>query len=120
MPAAKRNLQIEQFATFRKVLTWRDAKKRPINLTGWTAVLQMRSAASSDIVLFELSTANGGIVIDPLKGQITLHITNEQTAALGFTAAVYDLLLTAPGGAAGDGIRLIEGKVIVSLGVTRA
>ncbi len=120
MPAAKRNLAIEQFATFTKRLIWRDSKKRPINLTGWTAKLQMRANAGSNTVLLELSTENGGIVIDPLKGIIDLILTDEQTGALTFAAAVYDLVLTAPGAPVGQAHRLIEGKVLVSPGVTRA
>lgn len=116
MPAAKKNLSIEQYATFFKRLTWRDVKKRPINLTGWTAVLQMRTNAASPDVLFELSTANGRIVIDPLKGVIDLSITDEDTGSLAFSSAAYDLSLYAPGG---QRYRLIEGKVLVSPGVTR-
>jgi hypothetical protein len=38
MPAVTKNLTIEQKATFRKKLTYRDKFKKPINLTGYGAV----------------------------------------------------------------------------------
>jgi hypothetical protein len=113
MPAAKLNLLVEQGATFSKRLVWRDKNKRPVNLTGYSAKMQVRSSASSDAVLFELSTANGRISL-PGSGIIQLEIEADATETL--VAGVYDLKLYAPGG---QEIRLIEGKFAVSPGVTK-
>ena len=116
MQAAKLNLSIQQGATFRKRLVRRNDKGRPINLTGYTAKLQARTSHSDPVVLFELSTENSGIVITPATGVIDLYISDEETATFVFTACIYDLVLYAPDG---DAYRLCEGKVTLSLGVTR-
>jgi hypothetical protein len=113
MPAAKLNLTIEQGADFSKRLVWRDKNKRPINLSGYTAKMQIRTSASSSEVLFELSTANGRISM-PGSGVIELSIAANDTDTI--KPGVYDVKLYAPGG---QEIRLIEGKVTVSPGVTR-
>jgi hypothetical protein len=116
MPAAKVNLKIEQGATFRQKFTWKDAKGKPVNLTGYTAKLQVRDSAGATTVLLELTTENVGIVLGGTAGTIELMQTDEQTAALTFLKGVYDLLLLAADGTA---LRLIEGSVTVVPGVTR-
>ena len=115
MPAAKLNLTVEQGATFTKRLIWRDQKKRPINLTGYTAKMQIRESSSSDQVLFELSTENGRITL-PGSGVIQLSISVPDTFLV--TGGAYDLVLFAPG-QTGEQYRLIQGKVVVSAAVTR-
>lgn len=65
--------------------------KQPVNLAGYTAIMQIRAKQSSEDVILELTTENGGIVIDVIACTITLNITAEQTAELAFTTAVYAL-----------------------------
>ena len=113
MPAAKLNISVEQGATFSKRLVWRDKNKRPVNLTGYTAKMQVRASASSPVVIFELSTANGRISF-PGAGVVQLDISASDTDTIG--AGVYDLKLYAP---AGQEIRFIEGKFTVLPGVTK-
>jgi hypothetical protein len=113
MPAAKLNITVEQGATFSKRLVWRDKNKRPINLSGYTAKMQIRASATSTDVLFELSTSNQRITL-AAGGVIQLDIAANDTDQI--KAGVYDLKLYAP---TGQEIRLIEGKVTVSPGVTR-
>ena len=115
MPAIRKNLVIEQNATFSKKLVWRDSLRKPIKLTGYTAKLQVRAALGDPAVLLELSTTNGGIVIAPAIGTITLKATPEVTELIEWDSGVYDLLLEAPDGSK---TRLMEGKVTVSKGVT--
>lgn len=116
MQPAKLNLSVQQGATFRKRLVRRNDKGKPINLTGFTAKLQARLNHGDATILFELSTENGGIVITPASGIIDLYISDEATTLFSFTSCVYDLMLYAPDG---DALRLCEGKVAVSPGVTR-
>lgn len=113
MPAAKLNLTVEQGADFFKRLIWRDKNKRPVNLTGYTAKMQVRSSATSPVVIFELSTANGRISF-PGGGAIELNIAANDTETI--VSGVYDLKLYAPGG---KEIRFIEGKLTVTPGVTK-
>lgn len=66
----------------------------PIALTGATARLQIRKTIASPDVLLELSTATGGITIDPVAFTITLNITATATAALLWSEGVYELEIT--------------------------
>jgi hypothetical protein len=113
MPAAKLNLTVEQGATFSKRLVWKDKNRRPINITGWTARMQIRKIVADPNLILELSTANGRIVFTA-AGTIELRLTAQETSTL--QAGVYDLEMVAPDGSV---TRLVEGKVVVSPEVTR-
>lgn len=117
MLAAKLNLTIKQGATFRKRLVWRGSNKKPINLTGYTAKMQARSAYGDPQVLFELSTENGGISLGGTAGTVELYVSDETTATFSFDRAVYDLFLYASNG---DALPLIEGIVRVIPRATKA
>ena len=126
MPAAKKNLTIEQGATWRDTYTLLQpapvgtpiADMLPINLAGYTARMQIRPDPASATVLVELTPANGRITITPASGTLALHISATDTAALTFTdvPAVYDLELIEP---SGDVIRRLRGTVTLSPEVTK-
>ena len=117
MAAGKLNLTIEQGATFRKVLTWTDNLGNPIDITGFTARMQIRQALKDPTPIISLTTENGGIVLGGVTGEIELYISDGDTEAMTIQKGVYDLELEAGGG--GDVTRLVEGKVTMSLEVTR-
>lgn len=89
----------------------------PLDLTGYTARLQLRPAPGNPTVLLEINTSSlGGITITGASGTVALLITAAQTALMTFANAVYDLMLTAP-----DGVtvtRLAEGAVTLEPAVT--
>lgn len=70
-----------------------------INLQGYTARMQVRSAPESDEVLAELSTANGRLLIDSYN-RIRMTLTAAETAEMTpwDTPAHYDLKVSGPGG----------------------
>lgn len=70
----------------------------PINLAGYTARMQLRSNLSSPDVITELTTENGGIVINNTTKTITLNISATDTGAFTFSSAVYSLELISSGG----------------------
>ena len=107
---------IEKGATYNHVLYWKDKTKTPINLTGVTAKMQVRETVESSTVLVELSTENSGIIIVPLEGKITLHLSAVQTTSLQGSGGVYDLEVYFTNG---DIVRLIEGQVVFKAEVTR-
>lgn len=115
MPAGKLNLRIEQGAAYRKRLVWKDKNKRPVAMTGFTALMQVRDKPGGEILL-ELSTQNGGIVLSS-GGVVEIVLTSAQTDALTFESGAYDLKIIA---GPGNDIRLIEGRVTVSPAITRA
>ena len=113
MPAAKLNLTVEQGTTFSKRLVWKDKNRRPINILGWQARMQIRKTVSDANVIMELSTENGRIVF-PAAGTIEIRLSPLETEAV--QSGVYDMELVTPGG---EVTRLVEGKFIVSPQVTR-
>jgi len=87
----------------------------PVDLTGATARMQIRDKPGGSLLL-ELSTANGGLAITG-PGTIERTLAAAATAAITWTAAVYDLEVTY---ADGTVHRYFEGPVSVSPEVTRA
>lgn len=115
MPAGIYDTVLEQGATFTRQLTWKDSAGGPVNLTGYTAKMQLRPSASSSVVLLEL-TETSGITLGGAAGTIIIKITDEQTDTLAPGKVKYDLKLTSP---AGDDTRLLEGSLKITPAVTR-
>jgi hypothetical protein len=115
MAATTYDILIEQGATYSQVITYKEAGVA-INLTGYTARLQVRSTLESASTVVELTTANGRIVLGGAAGTITLTISATDTAALTAGRGVYDLELVS-----GSGIvtRLLQGVATISRNVTR-
>ena len=83
MSAAKINLPvIEQGATYRHTLYWKDAAGLPINLTACTVKMQIRATVDSSAVIAELSTANGRIIMTVGGGKLELIIPSSVTKLL--------------------------------------
>jgi len=88
----------------------------PVNLTSYTAELQIRSLPSSPDAVLTLSTANNGIAITALTGTIACHATAAQTTLIDEGTYYYDIEITSLGGIV---TRVAQGQVIVSAEVTR-
>ena len=116
MSAGKHDFIIEQGATFSKVLTWKDSTGTPINLTGYSARMQVRSSVEAASTIIELTTVNSRITLGGVAGTITLNISAADTTALTAESGVYDLELVS---GANVVTRLLEGNVIISKEVTR-
>ena len=114
MPAAQYNIIIEQGATWRLSLTWKDSAGAPIDLTGYTARMQVRQAYGAADALLSLSNGTG-ITLGPSAGVITLTASATQTAAIAARNGVYDLEMVAPDGTV---TRLLQGSVTISPEVT--
>lgn len=113
---AKIKLTIYQGATFRKRLVWKAPDGTPIDLTGCTARMQVRSEVESAVVLLNLTTENGGITLGGATGTIDLLSADDETAAITWDGGVWDLEIAHPGG---DVTRLAQGSISVSPEVTR-
>jgi hypothetical protein len=113
MTAAVKNLTIEQKATFKKRLTYRDKFKRAINLTGFGARMHIRTADGA--LVEELSTDNGKIVLGGTAGTIDLLLDVTETTVMTNVPMFYDLKLINPD-LTED--RKLQGKVTLSPGQT--
>ena len=98
-------------------ITYQDASKQPIDLTGYTARLQIRAKVSSTEFALELTEASGLTLGGP-AGTIDIALTPTQTETdlAELKAGVYDLELTSP---AGIVTTIIGGSVTLADQVTR-
>lgn len=122
MPAAVADYTIEQGATWEQDVWWEDSNGNPIDLTGYTARMQARAAAGDPGTLVDLTTENGGIVLVPAEGKITLVMDADATAALDWPAGrhvasngIYQLELESPTGFV---TRLLKGTLTLDPEVT--
>lgn len=63
----------------------------PVDLTGYMARMQIREKVGSDVVIDELTTENGKIIIDAEDASIRIEIPASTTQNYNFTTAVYSL-----------------------------
>lgn len=92
------DLYIHQGATYRHDWVYLDEADAPIDITGYTALLQIRPHALADVLLYEGATGNGHIVIDGPDGLVQLSIPDEITGAWPWRYGEYQLDLITPGG----------------------
>lgn len=91
-----------------------------IDLTGYSGRMQVREATDSATALATISTAGGGMEIDPLTGKIALRFTNAQTTAMAADnenhKRVFDVELTSP---TGEVVPFVYGYINARANVTR-
>lgn len=115
MTAVKLNLPvIEQGATYNHKLTWLQPDQTPVNMSNCTARMQIRETYSS-LPLVDLTTENGGIIINTSTGDIQLSISSDITTNLTpIKNALYDLEIYFTE----QIVRLVQGKITISAEVT--
>lgn len=116
MAAAQYDILIEQGATYQMNLIWKDSAGAPINLTGYSARMQLRQTYKSTTPLVSLTNTTGDIVLGGALGTIDVTISATKTAAIGVRSAVYDLELVNPSGFV---TRLVQGDAEISPEVTK-
>ena len=116
MTAGIYNATIDQGATWSVTVTYKNANGTAINLTGYTAAMQVRQQYSSETADLTLTSPSNGIAITPLTGVVVITMTASQTRALEEGYYVYDVELTSSGGLVD---RLIQGQLTVAPEVTR-
>jgi hypothetical protein len=114
MVPGKYNMVCPQGATFAKQLIYK-IDGVVVNLTGYTARMQVRETHKSAAVILGLTTENGGITLGAAFGTIDLYVGYTTTADLFPKCYVYDLeLVSGP-----NVYRLIEGDFLVTPEVTK-
>ena len=114
MSSGKHNLNIEQGASFSVQFTWKDGEHNPIDLTDYSAKLQIRASKEATAIIHEADDSDG-LVLGGEAGTILFTIPTADTTDFTFDNAVYDLELTLNG----ETTRLIEGRVFLSKEVTK-
>lgn len=108
------NDTVDRGATWQLEVQYLDDNDVAVNLTGYTAAMQVRSNYSLDPAVLTLTTSNGGIVITANTGTIMITATAAQTYDIAPGIYVYDLELTL--GTYKE--RLIQGMLTVTDEVT--
>jgi hypothetical protein len=111
---AEYKIEARQGATFRRTLTWY-LQKQLVNLTGYTARMQVRSSAASSTALLSATTENSYITLGGAAGTITLNIPANIMAGIPAGRYVYDLELVT----GSEVTSLLAGRFIVTAEVTR-
>jgi hypothetical protein len=115
MTAGIYNFTIDQGSDWDLNVVYKDSAGVVINLTNYTAAMQLRQNYNSDTADLTLNTSNGGIVITGAEGKLVLHATSAQTTALDAGFYVYDLEILSGGVVT----RIIQGQITVAGEVTR-
>jgi hypothetical protein len=125
MAAGKYSFTVEQGSTFERQLTYQDSNGVPIDLTGYSARMQIRPSPGSPTLYLTLSSSlrpdgtglnmNGLTGVNPTtSGTIGIVISAATSSLLTFDEAAYDLEIYSASYAS----RIIEGKVKLSKEVT--
>lgn len=96
------NFTIRKGQTFYEVLTYKDSTGALVNLTGYTAKMQIKFKKDDVAYIQELSTSNSKITLGGALGTITLNLTATETLNLPLGLFYY-------------GIDLINGATVIPL-----
>jgi len=132
MSAGRYSFVIEQGATTNFEIQYKDSNNTPIDLTGYSGRLQIRStyaqnsgelyltlssSLNADGTGLNFSGSNG--TTPPSSGSIGIYIASCTSSALTFNEALYDLEIYSGSGDCPYTVRLLEGNVRLSKEVTR-
>ena len=129
MAAGKYSFTIEQGSTVDFEIVYKDSNSDPIDLTLYTARMQLRPSIGSDIVHMTLSSSLGpcgtGLNMSgsnsanpPTSGSIGIFISAASSSLLDFNEAVYDLEIASGSGNCANVTRILQGKVKLSKNTT--
>jgi len=108
-------VEIDQGADWFFNVTYENPAGTPVNLTSYTAALQLRSLPESTTAVLSLATGSG-ITITGATGLVAVRATAAQTGAIIAGDYYYDLEITSPAGVV---TRLVQGQALVNPQVTR-
>lgn len=110
---ADHDIQLVRGATVSFGLVW-GGQASPVNVTGFTANLQVRAKATDASPAFEFKNANSRVTIGGVDGVITFSMTAADSAALTLGDYVYALEIV---DASSNNIPVMSGKLKVIPGV---
>lgn len=103
----KSDIKIKKGSTYEHIFSYTDAAGVAINITGYTARMQIRVSIDDAAYVYQ-ALSGGDISLGGVTGETVLSIPAATTAAWTFDSGVYDLELISP-----------TGKVINLVGVSR-
>ena len=82
----------------------------PVDLTGYTAVMDVRPTPNSSTLITQLTTENGGLILNQVTGQVEIFISASDTSDLPLGEFQYDVNITSDSGYV---TKLIMGSFVV-------
>ena len=107
---------IEQGGTFKHTLTLKDSSDTVINLTGYSAEMDLKKNQDDSSDVITLTVANSRITMGGGAGTIVLEISASDTTSLAVGDGVYDLEIT---DSSGKVDRILEGTYSIRGNVSR-
>ena len=118
---ARLDFVVRRGSTLRRSITWysdpvwtdrtetelNTGASTPVDLTGYTGRMQIRSDDRNNTLIQELTTENGGLAFGGVAGTITFFISDTDTEAITEDDSVYDFEVIEPGG---DVVPFLAGK----------
>jgi hypothetical protein len=118
------NLLTDQGSTVHQVFTVKNSARKVLDLTGYTARMQvrLRDVTTNDpgtVMIAEYTTEDedGSLIVNGPAGTVTLLIPPAEMAVFIPDSYVYDIEVESQN--AGDTTRIIQGKFIVRAEVTK-
>lgn len=117
MLAGVYNIRCDQGSTFQRVITVTQATSAgtyiPVDLTGYSARMQIRKKFGGDVLVELTSDPGDGILLNEANGMVTIEMTAAQTAGIN-RSGIYDLELVV-----GSTVtKILRGKFILNHEVT--
>lgn len=112
--SAEYNFTITAFADYTFTAEYKDSDGQAIDITGYSAFMQIRKTFSTPAAL---SLSDGdGLTIDGTAGEVAIHFTGEQTGQLIKGPWLYNLFVVSQ-----DGYRteLIKGTISIAPSATQ-
>ena len=113
MPAARHDIVIEEGATFDITFTYLDKDGVAIDVTGYSAKMDIKESVGGTVI-DDLTSTGSEITVGTTDGTFQIVITATNTDAYDFDWGVYDLEITT----GSTVIRLVEGRVEFKRAVT--
>lgn len=105
--ASKLDIVIEQGASFSTTLTWLDSEGVPVDLTGYSALLEGKDSSGAVVVTW---TDTDVITLGGVLGTIAIDVDDSVTATYAFDELTYCLVLT---DTLSFATRLLKGSIIL-------
>ena len=115
MNPGRYNITVVNGTTFTLAPQWL-INNLPVNLTGYSADMQVRDVSNN--LIAELSTANGKAVITAATGTVTLTLTATQTASGVLPAGSYTYALNLTDSSS-NVYQILQGAFVVSASVVQ-
>jgi hypothetical protein len=121
---AKVDIKIYENGSYRKTFQWK-VSGVPVDITGYSGLMQIREKLTSSSPILTLTTANGGVtIVDSTNGIFAITIKDEVSASICAEhkdiKGVYDLKLSGPDQPTDDGTMLLYGECYIVAAVSRS